>query len=149
MSSRPQKLELKADSAYQSGEDGYLTRVVERTSRDALLSQFENAEWITVFDLNGRPVTSATANIGTGYRVCLMEEDEVIDTVTVVVLGDLNGNGQVDPLDYQRVRRYLFGNFELSDAAFRAACVSGRTNVTPIDYQRIRRHIFGNFDIYA
>lgn len=144
----PRQLKLDGSSAYSIGENGYLTGVIAKTTLSTLLSNFENSERIKVFNASGAEVTSDSAYIGTGYTVSLMNGGEKTHTVTVVVKGDVSGNGQVDPIDYQRIRRYLFGNYTLEGAFLEAAKVSGKSTVTPIDYQRVRRHIFGSFNIY-
>ncbi len=144
---KPRKLELEETSIYRiDGE--YLKKVVERTALSDFINSFKNKENIKVFDANGAEITSDSALIGTGYTVSLMHGDEKVHTVTVVVLGDVNGNGRVDVADYQRVKMCLFGKSELSDAYFQAALIAERPNITVSDYQRIKMHIFGNFDIY-
>ncbi len=144
---KPRELELEAESGYKI--DGELLRkVAERTNLSSFLANFKNSERIKVFDGNGNEVTSSSALIGTGYTVSLMHGDEKVHTVTVVVLGDVSGNGRVDPVDYQRIRGHIFGNYSLDGVYLEAALVSGRANVTPVDYQRVRGHIFGNFNIY-
>lgn len=144
----PRQLELQDSSVYSIDENGYLNAVIAKTNLSTLLSNFKNSERIKVFNASGNEVTSNDAYIGTGYTVSLMNGDEKTHTVTVVVKGDVSGNGQVDPIDYQRIRRYLFGNYALEGAYLEAAKVSGKSSVTPIDYQRVRRHIFGNYNIY-
>lgn len=145
---KPRELELEAESGYKI--DGELLRkVTEKTNLSSFLASFKNNERIKVFDGNGNEVTSSSAFIGTGYTVSLMHGDEKVHTVTVVVLGDVSGNGRVDPVDYQRIRGHIFGNYSLVGVYLEAALVSGRANVTPVDYQRVRGHIFGNFNIYG
>ncbi len=144
---KPKELELKDDSGFHiDGE--WLRKVVERTTLEGLISNFENCESIKVFNANGVEVTSPTALIGTGYTVSLMHGDEKVHTVTVVVLGDVSGNGRIDTMDYQRVKMCLFGTFDLEGAYYQAALVAGRANITTMDYQRIKMHIFGTFNIY-
>ncbi len=144
---KPRALELEADSSYEI--DGERLRgVVEETTLEALLSRFKNNEHIKVFNGSGVEVTSSDALIGTGYTICLMHGDEKVHSVTVVILGDVNGNGRVDSNDYQRIRRYVFGNYDIDGAYFEAACVSGGSDVRPVDYQRVRRHVFGNYNIF-
>lgn len=144
----PKRLELDASSGYSIDENGYLNAVIAKTNLSTLLSNFKNGGQAKVFNASGVEVTSDSAYIGTGYTVSLMNGDQKMHTVTVVVRGDVSGNGQVDPIDYQRIRRYLFGNYTLEGAFLEAAKVSGKSTVTPIDYQRVRRHIFGNYNIY-
>ena len=144
---KPRALELEYGSGYETDGE-WLRGVVEETTLDALLGRFKNKERIKVFDGGGSEVTASDDYVGTGYTVSLMHGDEKVHTVTVVVLGDVNGNGRVDSNDYQRIRGYVFGNFAIEGASFKAACVSGGSDVKPVDYQKVRSHVFGNYNIF-
>jgi len=147
---KPQKLELTDESTYTIGEeDGYLRNVVAETTLSSLLGNFLNPETIKVFDAKGNEITDSAAFIGTGATVSLMDGDEAVDSVTVVVLGDVDGNGIIGTRDYQRVRAYYSGTYELTGVTLEAAKVSGRDQIGTLDYQRIRRHFNGTYNIYA
>lgn len=147
---KPRKLELTSESTYTVGEeDGYLHQVIAETTLTALLSHFQNPESVKVFDAKGNEITSGTAFIGTGCVVSLMDGDEAVDSLTVVVLGDVDGNGIIGTRDYQRVRAYYSDTYELTGVALEAAKVSGRDEIGTLDYQRIRRHFNGTYNIYA
>ncbi len=141
------ELEPYSYSGY-SIEGDFLRGVVEKTTLDAILANFENSERIKVYDGSGREVTSSSALIGTGYTVSLMNGYDKVHTVTVIVLGDVSGNGRIDAADYQRVIMCLFGTFKLEGAYFQAALVAKKANITAMDYQRIKMHIFGTFNVY-
>lgn len=144
---KPRALELESGSGYEI--DGvWLRCVAERTKLSDFLSNFKNYERIKVFDINGNEVTSSSALIGTGYTVSLMHGDEKVHTVTVIVLGDVNGNGRIDIMDYQRAKMCLFGTLELEGAFFKATLILGRPNITIMDCQRIKMHLFGMINIY-
>ena len=146
---KPQKLELTDESTYTIGEeDGYLRNVIAETTLTTLLGHFLNPESIKVFDAKGNEITDGSAFIGTGSVVSLMDGDEALDSVTVVVLGDVDGDGIIGTRDYQRVRSYYSGDYELTAAAFEAAKVSGRDEIGTLDFQRIRRHFKGTYNIY-
>lgn len=144
---KPRSLELESGSGYEI--DGERLRgVIEETTLGALLDRFKNKERIKVFDGDGAEVTAADEYVGTGYTVSLMHGDEKVHTVTVVVLGDVNGNGRVDSNDYQRIRRYVIGTYNIEGIYFEAARVSGGTDIRPVDYQRVRRHVIGSYNIF-
>ena len=144
---KPRALELESGSGYEI--DGERLRgVIEETTLGTLLDRFKNKERIKVFDGDGAEVTAADEYVGTGYTVSLMHGDEKVHTVTVVVLGDVNGNGRVDSNDYQRIRRYVIGTYDIEGIYFEAARVSGGTDIRPVDYQRVRRHVIGSYNIF-
>ncbi len=144
---KPRALELVDESGYVI-ENELLCGVIEETTLSAILNRFKNNERIKVFDGDGLEVTASDEYVGTGYTVSLMHGDEKVHTVTVIILGDVNGNGRVDSNDYQRIRGYVFGNFAIEGAYFKAACVSGGNDVKPVDYQKVRSHVFGNYNIF-
>ncbi len=144
---KPRALELVDGSSYVI-ENELLCGVIEETTLSAILNHFKNNERIKVFDGDGLEVTASDEYVGTGYTVSLMHGDEKVHTVTVIILGDVNGNGRVDSNDYQRMRRYVFGNYAIEGAFFEAACISGGSDIRPLDYQRVRRHVFGNYNIF-
>lgn len=147
---KPQKLELTDESTYTIGEeDGYLRNVVAETTLSALLGNFLNPESVKVFDAKGNEITDSAAFIGTGCVVSLMDGEEAVYSVTVMVLGDVDGNGIIGTRDYQRVRAYYSGTYELTGVTLEAAKVSGRDQIGTLDYQRIRRHFNGTYNIYA
>ena len=146
---KPRKLELTDESTYAIGDDGYLRNVVAETTLSALLGNFLNPESIKVFDAKGGEITDGSAFIGTGCVVSLMDGEEAVHSVTVLVLGDVDGNGIIGTRDYQRVRAYYSGTYVLTGVALEAAKVSGRDEIGTLDYQRIRRHFNGTYNIYA
>ncbi len=144
---KPRALELVDGSSYVI--DGELLRgVVEETELSLLLTHFKNNERVKVFDGDGEEVTASDEYVGTGYSVSLMHGDEKVHTVTVIILGDVNGNGRVDSNDYQRIRRYVIGTYTIEGVYFAAARVSGGSDIRPVDYQRVRRHVIGSYNIF-
>ena len=147
ISESARRLELNEDSKYAL-TDQYIKGVTEKTSVSSFLENFKNKQFIKVFDSKGDEVTSDTAALATGYTVSIMNGDTKYQTLTVVVLGDVSGNGRIDAVDYQRLRLNLFGNYELEGAYLEAAKVSGKDKPTSVDYQRLRLHLFGTYNIY-
>ena len=63
-----------------------------------VIAQFEGAENIQIVDKNGNAM-AADALVGTGSKIQLVENGEVIDEVTVVIKGEIDGNGIIDSDD--------------------------------------------------
>lgn len=144
---KPRKLELTEESTCTIDDDGYLNGLKEKQNVESLLSHFKNSERIKVFDSSGKEVTGSKY-IGTGFTVSLMHGDEKVHTVTVVVMGDVSGNGRIDGPDYQLVQLHISGTRALEGAFLRSARVSGRDNVRPGDYQLIQLHIMGSRNLF-
>ena len=109
--------------------DGYLFNVLEKTQKN----EFEKSGY-TVTD-------SDNEYIATGDTVT----DKKGNTLTVVIYGDADGDGEITVYDYVYVRRVYLGTLKLS-AAFELACRMGDT-VDVYDYIYVRRHVLGTYKI--
>ena len=63
-----------------------------------------------------------------------MYNGNVIDEATVIVKGDVNGDGKVTAADYLKIRRYCCKTLELNDSEFLAADVDDNEIVGISDY---------------
>jgi hypothetical protein len=140
-----EEITLVSSSIYTIG-DLMVNGVTESTSVDSLLKQFQN-KTLEVVDGKGM-VISGSAIVGTGAQINLYENDKIIDSVSVVVLGDVDGNGIVDTTDIVRVKAAFLGSFMLDDAESNAADVDGNGIIDTTDYMRVMSHFLGSYDLY-
>ena len=140
-----EEITLVSSSIYTIG-DLMVNGVAESTSVDSLLKQFQN-KTLEVVDGKGM-VISGSAIVGTGAQINLYENDKIIDSVSVVVLGDVDGNGIVDTTDIVRVKAAFLGSFMLDDAESNAADVDGNGIIDTTDYMRVMSHFLGSYDLY-
>jgi len=63
------------------------------------------------------------------------------DKYTVIVLGDVSGDGEVKSLDYIMIKNAIMGNKMLTDIERIAADTSGEGNITSLDYIKVKNHI--------
>ncbi len=82
---------------------------------------------------------------GTGCRIQVTENGNNRYAATLLVKGDVNGDGTVSVHDYVLVKRYFLGNFELTDVYYQAGIVSGEDTLSVIDYVLIKRACLGNY----
>lgn len=144
----PGKLELVSSSGYTM-DDAYLRGVKGETSYDDVVSSFENSESVVVLDKNGNEVTDDKTIIGTGFKVVYTYDGIAVDYVEVVVLGDINGDGKINSLDYLMAKRAFLNNIDLTSVQLKAASINGGDKVLSSDYLKIKRHFLGTFDIFA
>lgn len=74
----------------------------------------------TVRDVNGRELTSSEL-VGTGCTVELCRDSIAVESLTVLILGDISGDGIIDSLDNLLLTRHVSGLEELSGAGLLAA----------------------------
>ena len=77
--------------------------------------------------------------LGTGAKVTIGETE-----YTVVMLGDVTGDGLVKSKDYMMIRNYIMETLTLNDVEQKAADVNEDGNIKSKDYMMIRNHIMGS-----
>lgn len=74
--------------------------------------------------------------LGTGAKIKIGETE-----YTLVMLGDVNGDGLVKSKDYMMIKNYIMGTLELSEAEKKAADVNKDGEIKSKDYMMIKNHI--------
>jgi hypothetical protein len=112
---------------------GLLTGVTAAKNKaSALKGQFAAPAGykVGVFTSDGTAVADSAA-VGTGMIVRLMENDDtVVDTATVVVRGDMNGDGLIQIGDITLAAGAASGNVTLTGARLAAVDFNGSGSVT-------------------
>ena len=62
-------------------------------------------------------------------------------------LGDIDGNGVINGLDYLFLKRYCLDTFSLRPEQLAAADVNGDGKVNALDYMMLKRHVLGTYNI--
>ena len=63
------------------------------------------------------------------------------------ILGDINGDGDIDGRDYIVVKKYVLGTADLTDRQLEIADINGDGEVDGIDYLLIKKHVLGTYTI--
>jgi hypothetical protein len=145
----PRTLELQDGTRYTIGEDGYLIGVTAKTTSAILLSSFKHAENVRIYKADGAEFTDGSGYVGTGSTVSLILNGEKVHTVTVVVLGDVGGDGEIGTNDYTLIRAHYLEKKKLEGVYLMAARVTGQETVGSGDYIRVRAHYLEKLDLYA
>ncbi len=130
---------IKSSSAYLRNDTNYLLDVTEATDAATLTSNFENTN-LSVYNLSGGAVAD-TAKIGTGYSIKLVVGSTVIDSVTVVIRGDLNGDGLISTTDYVICEPHILGKTELKGVYFAAGDTNSDGIISAADVLIIENRI--------
>ena len=85
---------------------------------------------------------NATGELKTGSKIKIDDKEYI-----VVAKGDVNGDGEVKATDYMRIKNYIMGTAELTDAQKQAADVNGDGEVKATDYMKIKNYIMGSSNI--
>lgn len=81
--------------------------------------------------------------LGTGFTIKLDNRS----FYNLVVMGDIDGDGDLSSMDYVLVKRGVLGTYDLNPAQMRAADVGVGEELRAINYIKVKRAYFGTYDI--
>ena len=96
---------------------------------------------VTVLEADGK--TPETGAVGTGDVVVVTNGTQT-QQFTVIVYGDVNGDGSITALDLLKVQKHILKSTELTGCHLQAANVKkSGTTVTALDLLKLQKHIIG------
>lgn len=129
------KITLLSTSEYFT-EDAILLGVEEKTTVKLLLEHFESDN-LKVVSSNGT-LFNNNSFMGTGAKILLYNGNVVVDSLTVVILGDVDGTGIIDSTDYARIKAVFLNIFSLNEAQYIAADVDKNSAIDSTDYIKLK-----------
>ncbi len=133
------KLEINPTGKIQlSKTDGYLRAALWKITPEEFSEHFDKQS-LVLKDASGNALASNDF-IATGTKVSLVIEGKTLDSATVCLAGDVNGNGRLDVGDYLVIRRAYFGKYTLSGVYAAAADVNGSGKVDSYDYLILKQY---------
>lgn len=94
---------------------------------------------ITVTDANGN--TKENGNIGTGDKVNITSG--TTEVLTVLIYGDINGDGNISAVDYVKIKNHIMGSSTLNNVYTKVADVNNDGNISAVDYVNVKNYIMG------
>lgn len=91
---------------------------------------------------NGSTTVADSTSVGTGYTLTLNNK-----TYSIVVLGDVNGDGKISSSDYVRIKNAILKKVELTSAQNLAADANNDKKISSADYVRIKNYILKKAEI--
>ncbi len=96
---------------------------------------------VEVYD-NNKNRLGTTSKICTGYTVKINGA-----SYTSIVMGDVDGDGKLEPYDYVAVKRAYFDTLTISTYGKEATTCAASEELRPIHYIKVKRAYFGTYDI--
>jgi len=118
---------------------GYLSKIGESTTVNTFLSKINEKSQIKIF--KGTSEVKTTALVGTGMKIKLMNGNTTVQTLTVVITGDINGDGNITLTDFVQLKSHLLNKSKLTGSYSQAADINGDGKVTLTDYVKLKAHI--------
>ena len=97
-----------------------------------------------VFVYDNGFVANFDKKMATGFKVTSFDG---ADEMTVAVVGDIDGDGELTATDYTSLKSYFKGDTVLDDVQKLAAETSGNAVINVTDYILIKRMISGTIDV--
>ena len=91
----------------------------------------------TITDANGKAKTSG--KLATGDKITKDGK-----TYTVVIYGDISGDGEINSADLLKIRQQLIGTVKLSSSYYSAADTNKDSKVDSADLLKVRQHLIGS-----
>ena len=94
-------------------------------------------------DINGKELTNDSL-MGTGTVLKIYDsENKELASYTIVVKGDVDGDGKISAADYVKIKNHIMGTASLNDIQKLGADANLDSNVSAADYVTIKNHIMG------
>ena len=116
-------------------KDGYIYGLTTGLTKASFLNNFVTYENVTISYSGNKGRYLGT---GTVVTVTSTLTGEVIGTYTIIIYGDVSGDGVINSVDELMVSNTIQKNFILSPAASKAARLVSRKALTNADYLALR-----------
>ena len=93
---------------------------------------------VVVKKADGTQITNGT--LATGMQMTITTNGSAVN-YTVVIRGDINGDGKLSAVDYVKLRNYLDGASSLNGAYLHSADTSRDGKTSAVDYVKLRNHL--------
>ena len=147
------KLYLKSEK-YKIGEndidnyeqgDVYLDKIEPNTTLKDFIANCDTNGIITVINSDGNEIAENEL-VGTGMTMKVKRNNEEI-SLTLVVMGDLDGDGKVTAVDLSTLNQAILKTVKLEDAEFKAADLDDSKKLTATDLSTINDTILENITL--
>ncbi len=121
--------------------DGYVTGFAIGSDVATILQKvnaFDPSVQITIKKADGTQITSGT--VATGMKMTITANDST-NEYSIVIRGDVSGDGKLSAIDYVKLRNFLDGASSLQDAYLIGADTSCDGKVSALDYVKLRNHL--------
>ena len=136
---RPGVPDSITSSVYRISE-GTIMGVAPGTTAAQLLSGLNERDYVKLYSAAGEPLTGDMA-VGTDSVAVLMDGDEYKAVCTVIIRGDVNGDGAITSVDATLILQHVAGwDVSLNETA---ADVNTADGITSVDATLILQHVAG------
>lgn len=141
-----QVMNLKLKSTVHNLENDFVKTIKPNKTVLDIKNEFTNDNSMLVIYRDGQALTDADT-VGTGDVIKLVYQDVSYDQRTLIILGDINGDGKVSVPDVLLIRSAILG-VTITDVQKAAADINNDGNIRVNDLLAIRGHILKSNNIH-
>lgn len=117
--------------------DNTITKITPNTAIDEVKDNLVGGDTITIVDKNGNSKT--TGNVATGDKAVTKSGEEY----TLIVAGDINGDGKLSPTDLSQLMTHMAGITLLQEPYKSAADVNYDGKISSTDLSKLKSALVG------
>ncbi|MBQ5973345.1 MAG: dockerin type I repeat-containing protein [Oscillospiraceae bacterium] len=134
-------------SVYRVDTDaGRLSGAAAGLTAAKLIAGMDYPAYVKVFDASGAEA-AADAAVGTGWKVALVVDGKTVRSVSLVVTGDVNGDGKATLTDFVQMKSHLLGTAKLSGVKLLAGDLNGDGQFSLTDFVNMKSYLLGNLTL--
>ena len=117
------------------------SKISQGCTSGSLLSALNEKKYCVM--MNGSTKLTDSSLLGTGMKLNLMNASQLIKSYSVIVTGDVNGDGKINITDMIAVKQDILGKSKLSGLRKSAGDVNGDGKINITDFIKIKAAILG------
>jgi hypothetical protein len=122
-----------------------VSKITAGTTVSQFLGGLGEADYVKIYK-DGAEV-STDKKLGTGMEIRLIVGGQTVQTLTVIVTGDSNGDGAITVTDMLAVKSHVLNKTKLSGASLTAGDTNGDGTITITDFIQIKAQILGKGNV--
>lgn len=132
---------ISGESKLNRDSLGYIRRIPFNTPVQNVVSEFDNSS-LLFYNISGTEL-GLTSVVGTGTTIVLKNGENVLDKETVVITGDMTGDGLLNNRDVAMVNRYLVNKVTPQECQVVALDLNGDGYINNKDAAMAARYLVG------
>ncbi len=117
----------------------YIRKISENTSAAKFLSQLNEKQYIKLY--KNEQTLTARQLVSTGTIARLLNGTTLLQAKTLVITGDISGDGVVSLTDFVQLKAHILGKRTLKGCYLEAADLNGDAGVTLTDFVQMKMHL--------
>ncbi|WP_294562860.1 dockerin type I domain-containing protein [uncultured Traorella sp.] len=121
----------------------YVYGISAQTNIDTYKKRLESIDSSMKIEINTNGHSNSNSYIATDMILKITSSSGETASYTIIIKGDVNGDGKISSLDYVLVKNHILNLSHLSGGPSLGGDVNGDSKISSLDYVLIKNHILG------